>query len=242
MLMAPLSLAAGYGKKSTGTGTAGNNSNTNNNNNTPPPPVDHSASIEAKKKLAEATADANKANRAASDIVAALRRDFQQKPEWTAAQTALKDDQGKFDLVHDGTIAKLQRDPKYTALKTARLKAEAERDAMLKEGRGSAEDQKRAIDAVFIAAEAFTKMENAALASDPAVTVARDQLAEDNKKAAALLAQFDAIVKQNPDWLKANQEVEQKQQAVADARKTLTAALATEAQAERDRQKAIAGR
>jgi hypothetical protein len=238
-LSLPLVSEAGYGNKG---GANNSNSNNSNNNNTtpPPPPVDHSGSTEARKKVTDATAEVNKATRAVAEIVARLRHDFQQKPEWAAAQAKQKGDQATFDVAREEALAKLQKDPKYISLKTAKTKADAEREALQKDPGATPEDQQRVTNAVFTATEALTKAESDALLSDPAVATARAQLAEDNKKINALLAEFDGVTKQNADWQAATAVVDQKQQAAADARKALAAAIAQEAQAERDRQKQMA--
>ena len=235
-------LFAGYGAKQSGGGA-----NTNTNTNTPkappaapPPPVDHSASIGARKQVTEATAQLTDANRALAEIVNKLRQAFQRKPEWIAAQSAMKADQAAMAVAHDAVLDKLQKDPAYSALKATKVKAEAERDALEKEPGASAEDKKRVGDAVFAATEATNKAENAALLADGNVAAARAQLATSNQKVTALLSEFDASLQQNPDWQAASQVVAQKQQVLADARKALATAIATEAQAERDRQKQMA--
>ena len=223
-----------YGK---GSGTSGGNGT---GTSTTPPPVDHSASTDAKKKVADATVELTKDNHALADVVAKLRKEFQQKPEWIAAQTAVANDQAKLDAAHDAVLAKLQKDSNYVAMKTAKAKAETDRDALQKDG-GAAEDLDRAGKAVFTASAATTKVEADAMNADLGVSDARSQLAEENRKIAGLLAEFDAANKQNADWQAASKVVEQQQQVLADARKALAAAIATEAQAERDRQKQMGG-
>lgn len=238
ILCSALVSEAGYGNK--GGSNNSNNNNSNNNTTPPPPPVDHSGSTEARKKVTEATAEVSNATRAVAEIVARLRRDFQQKPAWAAAQAKQKGDQAAYDIAREEALAKLQKDAKYVSLKTAKTKADADRDAMQKDPGATAEDQQRVGNAAFTATEALTKAESDALLSDPSVAAARAQLAEDNKKINELLTEFDGITKQNADWQAAMAVVDQKQQAATDARKALAAAIAQEAQAERDRQKQMA--
>jgi hypothetical protein len=232
----PALCQAGYGAKSGGGGGGGGGGNS-----TPaPPPVDHSASIAARKVVTEATAEVNNANQGVAAVVARLRPAFQQKPEWVAAQAELKADQSTFGMAKDAVLLKLQKDPAYLALKTARQTAETDRDALQKEPGATPEERNRVANAVFTATEALTKREGEALLADDGVQAGRTKVGEDNKKIAVLNAEFDALARQDAQWQAAMVIVDQKQQVVADARKALAAAVAQEAQAERDRQKQMA--
>ena len=222
----PALCPAGYGAKSSGGGRGGGGA-------APPPPVDHSASIAARKRVSEATAEVNKATQAVAAIVALLRQPFQQKPEWVAAQAELKADQSAFGLAKEAVLLKLQKDPAYLPLKTAKQTAEADRDALQNNPSATPEDRLRVANAVFTAAEALTKREGEALMADAAVQTARAKVAEDNQKINALLKEFNELTRQDTQWQAAMAIVDQKEQAAAEARKALAAAVGQEARAGR---------
>jgi hypothetical protein len=220
----PVICMAGYGKSGVGGGGGGGSS-------PPPPPVDHSASIAARKQLGEATAEFNKANHAAVEILNSARHDCQQRPAWIAAQSALKADQARVDAARGQVMATLEKDAGYLSLKAAKLKADEERDTASKDPGLSPADRQNIVQTALTASAACTKRLNESLQSDAAFTAAQAQVAADSQKINALLGECDAATKQSPQYQSATAAVEQKQQALADARKLLASAMASEAQA-----------
>jgi chromosome segregation ATPase len=223
----PALCPAGYGSKSGGGGGGGGPSST--------PPVDRSASTAARKQLAEATTEFNKASRAATEIVTHLRQESQHKPEWTKAQTVLKSDQAKLEAARNAVTTRLEKDASYLSLKSAKSKADADREASAKDPGATAEERQAAAQAALAASAACSKRLSEAVQSDSAVLAAQAQVAEDTKKTSALLAEYDAAAKQTPEYQAALAIADQKQQTVTEARKSLASALAAESLAERNR-------
>jgi hypothetical protein len=206
-----------------------------------PPPIDRSGSIKARKDVNAATAEVNKATNEQNAIVARLRADFERTtPDWKVAQAKLKSAQSELDAAKHAALAAIADRPAYRAARAARLQADADREALRANPTAPQDERVRVAKAVFDSSQALAKLESDALAADAAAKAATAKAAEAKAAAAELLKTFEGSCAQNTDWQAAQKVIDEKKEALATAQKTLTDALAQEAQSERDRQKQIA--
>jgi hypothetical protein len=205
-----------------------------------PPPIDRSASTKARRDVNAATADVNKSTNEVAAIVARLRLQFEQTPEWKDGQAVLKSAQAEYDAARHSLLETLNSQSDYRSAKASREKAEAEREALRNDPNAAPDVRMRVATAVFESVKAASKLESQALASDPKAAAAEAKVAEAKKVLAESLKRFEASLPGDADWQAATKVVEEKKQVLAAAQKGLTDVLAQEAVAERERQKQMA--
>jgi hypothetical protein len=223
-----------------GGGGGGSRNNGNGGGQNYPPPVDHSASTKARKEVEAAAADLRKANADVAAIVAKLHKEYETSPDAAGAVAALKAAQAELEATRAPVLKNVRDSAAYKSALAAKESAQADRDTVLADPSTSPEDRTHAATAVMEAGKAVTKLETDAVAANPKIAAAQSKLVAANTAWSALLKKFDETLKDNPDWQAAMKVVDDKKQVLASAQKTLSDAVAQEAQAERNRQNQIA--
>ena len=218
--------AKGYGG---GSGTRGNGGGSTSTDS--PPPVDHSASIAARQDVTAATVEVNKANQAVAAIVLKLRKDFEQTVDWKKVQSDLAAARSDLDIARTQVLKDLAGKPDYHAATSLKQKAEAERAALGTDA--SPEDRSRITTALLEVDQRLLDFEQVSLAASPAAHNAQAALTEAKGRTTQMLKAFDGSVKENAEWQAANAASGEKKQALVNAQKSLTVAIAQEAQAKR---------
>ena len=246
--LASNSALAAYGGSSSRTGGTGNNTGGTGGTATPAPstakpqvpPVDHSGSIKARKDVGAATLEVSKATGALNALTATLRGPLEESAPWKNAQAAQRMAKEKVDAASYAVEQSLQKRSDYMAAKEAQTQAEKTRDTLRNDPGANSDDRVKASIAASDASQNVMKLEREAMVIDPNLTAAQAKLTESTHVMTDLQAKFDLTLKTDARWIAASQVVEDKKKALAEAQKTLTTVLASEAAAERDRQKQMA--
>ncbi len=226
ILIAPRAFAKGYGG---GSGTRGNGSDTTATNI--PSPVDHSASIKARQDVTAANLEVNKANQALLGIATKLQKDFEQTVAWKSSQSDLSAAQTELVAARVKVLKELAGKPAYRTATSLLQKSEADR-AALPAGAPS-EDITRITNQFVEVKTQILDFELNAYRNDSATQIATDKFADLNDKSTRLRKDFHASLGQNSEWQAAVANQDEKKILLGNAQKTLTTAMAQEAQAKR---------
>ena len=181
---------------------------------------------QAKRRASEADAQLRQARAALVMEANRLMKASESTPQWQQSATALKDAQNKHAQAVKAARAALTSNEQYKAAVAERTKRLDEREALRASPTATPEQRTQAAIAVLTAASAVNKIEQQALADDPAVSQAQsavDQaqyLMDQLKKAAAIEAAKDPAyqaARQKVDAAAA--QVAQANQQVQDAKK-----------------------
>jgi len=202
----------------------------------PPPPIDHSASTKARQDVQVATAELERANAGLTALTAQLRHArLEPTSAWKDAAAAVAAAQKQFDAAKESVMKTLKGDAAYTGALAERAKAQADHEAM--QASTPIEERYRIANAIISTAQVISALETGAVMNNPVSAKAKAELDAANGTTAALQASFDATLARDTTWSAAAKAVEDRRQRLADAKKALTDALASEAQQARDRQK-----
>lgn len=214
-----------------------NRRNDQRNGNTAPPPVDHSASIKARKDMADAQAALRKAKDSFDDVVRELRTRFEQSNEYRSALAAANQAQADFEFARGAVLKRLAEDPAYKAAAAKKAAAERTRDEM--EAEPGSPEHSAAAEAVLKAGSELTSMEAAAMNADPVASAARRRLLTATAQLDELKKRFEASIASDPKLQSLRSELKNAEARLAAAEKALAAALQREAQLEMQRQQRI---
>jgi chromosome segregation ATPase len=240
LFLAVTTALGGYGGGGMGVRSGGGSSSSSAPRAEAPPPIDRTASTKARRDVNAATADVNKANNEVAAIVAKLRIQFEQTPEWKDRQAALKSAQAELDAARHSVLETLKSQPEYRSAKAALEKAEADREALRNEPNAAPDTRTRVATAAFESVKAVSTLESLAVAADPKAAAAEAKVADAKKAQGELVKKFQATLPDDANWQAATKGLEEKKQVLATAQKGLTDALAQETAAERERQKQMA--
>lgn len=230
---------AGYGGMRLGGGGGGGGQRSTPPPAPPPPPIDHSASTKAKQDVQTATAELDRANAALATVTAQLRKmKLEPTSAWKEAAALVAAAQKRYDAARETAMTKLKGDAAYQGALADRAKAKADHDGM--QATTPIEERYRIANAMVSTAQLITSLEAGAVMNDPLAAKAKADLDAANAKEAELQSAFDATLGNDPNWSAASKAVEDRKQRVADAKKALSDALASEAQQARDRQRSVA--
>src|SRR5260221_527667 len=177
VLILPATVAiAGYGSGGMGVRTGGSSGGSSRPE--APPPIDRSTSTKARRDVNLAAADVNKATNEVATIVAKLRLQFEQTPEWRDGQAVLKSAQAEYDAARQAVLEALKSQPDYRVVKASRERAEAEREALRNDANAAPDLRTRVATAVFESVKATSKLESLALATDPKAAAAEAKVAD----------------------------------------------------------------
>jgi hypothetical protein len=230
---------AGYGGGGIGRRGGGGSSYTPPPAPPPPPPIDHSASNRAKQDVQTANAELERANQALASVTTQLHKSrLEPTSAWKDAAAAVVAAQKQFDAAREVAMKKLKADAAYQGALAERAKTVAEHEAL--QTSTPIEERYRIANAMVSTAQVIAALEAGAVSNDPAAAKAKADLDAAKAKEASLQSAFDATLGNDPNWSAASKSVEERKQHLADARKALADALASEAQQARDRQHSVA--
>lgn len=199
---------------------------------TAPPRPTHDATIAAQQKLKEASAALMKANGAFGRISGTLRKTLESSQEWIDANKELTTARAANDTAHAAVVAKLQASSDYAAAVQAKQKAEAGKDAIVKDSAATPQQRMDAANSVMEAGKKVTALEVAAAASDPKCVEAKKQLADASAKMLKLTTDFETTLKDKPEWQSAKQEVQTADAELKKSKEELAAAQQSDAAAD----------
>jgi hypothetical protein len=205
----------------------------------PPPPIDRSASTKARQEVQSATMEVERANAALAAVTAQLHRaKLEPTSAWKTAAEAVAAAQKQYDAAREAVMATLKSDPAYQGALAARAKAQADHNAM--DASTPIEERYRIANAMVSTPQVIAALETGAIMNNPAAAKAKAALDAANAAEAALQTAFDQTLANDPTWSAAAKSIEERKQRLAEVKKSLSDALAQEAQMARDRQKQIA--
>ncbi len=175
-------------------------------------------------QLAAARDAAGKAQVEFDKIVTQLKRDFESSPNWTSAQSELRQAQSEYDAARASVISTLEGSADYAAAKSAKIKAQATRDALDSVENVKDEEKASAAAAVLSAGNAQSFLETSALKQDTNAAQASQKLVAASAKVSQLNKEFEASVKGNALWSSAKQKLDEANKKLAEAENALAAA------------------
>jgi len=203
-----------------------------------PPPVDRSGSIQARKNLATAKTDVDKAQAALTEVVNKLRADFENGDEWKEAAAAQKEAQTQHDALRKPIVEAVKKTPAYLKAETDKRKAEEE-IANYRLSGTSGDPVIAAANKRVAAVTEMNRIEDQALDANPKFVEWKKKLDEANAQVNALKRKFDTSLATDMAYMEARKAVDTAKEQHVQAQKSLTQALASEAEAEKARREAI---
>jgi len=195
-------------------------------------------SSKARQKLADAELSVDSAVKDFGKASEKYRLAFESSPEWTSAQSAMKEAQANRDAAVTPVLDTLKAQPSYKAALEQKSKASADLDRLRSAGTGTAQ-LTEAAKKVTDAAQELSRQELEAIKADSNTSTTVTKLAEAQKHCAELKGKFNDSLKHTP-------ELAGPRDALASARETrdkasveLSEALQKEKEAHDDVQVAI---
>lgn len=198
----------------------------------------NSALAEQRRQIKEAEAEVNRIRGEMKKMTTRVAAKYEGKEEWETAKTALKKAETEYETASKKAKAKLYASPDYKAAKDKQLKAEAVLAAQAAGSKANDKAMEKAQQDRLDAGLALRKLETDALAADPKIAEAKAKHAEAKKAWDALQDEVKEAVKQEPEYLALEQQLEQAQAAVDQQKVALQQAQASEAQARRQQAEA----
>lgn len=193
---------------------------------------DDPAVRDARKRLGEAESQVHKAKLAMSAATAKIRKEIEGTPQWKQAAAAAREAQSAVTSAAKAVRERVAKEPAYKSAVAVRDQRRAERDALRADPKTPQEKVIEAAVAVLNAESAVRRIEQEAMAKDPAAVEAKRQMNETNAKLAELRKAFDDKAAQDPDYQSAKQQLETASTQFADARKQLSEAQSQQAAAQ----------
>jgi chromosome segregation ATPase len=198
-----------------------------------PPAPSHDATTAAKKKVQESGAALAKANGAFGRITDTLHKTLESTPEWAEANAALNTARANYEAARAAVVDKLPSSSSlYASTLQAKKESEAQKDAILKDSASTPQQRMDAANAVMKAGKQVTSIEADACAADPKFVEAKKQLADASAKVQKLNNDFEATVKEKPEWQAAKQEVQTASDDLKKSKEELAGAQQADAQAD----------
>lgn len=193
------------------------------------------AVYQANKRVTEADSQLHKARLALSRSAARIRKQIEATPQYKAAEASSRAAQAQYAAAVKAVRQSLTSDASYKQAVQERNRCQAERDQLRANPDAPPDQVTQAAVALLGAQAAVARIEQQAIAADPAVSKARDALDEANAGLAEIQGTFPKYAQSDADYQSARQQVQQAAVAVNDAQKQL--AQAKQQQAQADRQK-----
>ena len=192
---------------------------------------DAAAVASARKDLSAATTQARKADAAVKAAEAKVLEGFKKTPEWTAAQQQIDAAKAAYDAAAKPALDKVHASPEYQKADAARQRAADELAALANST--SAEALSKAGNERYANEQLMKKLEADALAGDPQVTQARQQLATAQKAQDDVKRKLDELEKADPDFQAARKDADEANDKVVKARTALQEAAKADLEARR---------
>lgn len=148
-----------------------------------------------------------------------LRQDFEKDPEWQEAQKAQEQAQAEHDAARQAALEKVYEMPEYKTALDKKFAAESALHNLTASGSEVEPEQLQAAsNALMEATGAVRKLEDDALAADPAVAESKQKLADANAALNELRKKFKESLELNADYLDQSDRVEDLKFKLAEAR------------------------
>ena len=193
-----------------------------------------SALAEQRKAVREAEVEVSRIRNEMNKIKTRLAVKYEGKEEWESAKNNLKTAEAAYEKARKAALARLYASPEYKAAKDKQLKAEHAIAAQ--QAAGARIDQKaleKAQQDRFDSGLALRKLEDQAMAADPRIAETKAKVAEAKKAWEALQDELDEALKQDPEYVAAQQQLEQAQANVDQMKASLAQSAAAEREARR---------
>lgn len=207
--------------------------------------AEHSQTAAAAKQVHDAKAAVSEVQVKLNRLRNLARADVQAKPEWAPVFADLKKAQAACDAAKKVVLAKLEKDPKFRALRAERQKAQ-DTLAASDSGDASVSDQQidQATKVIFDDGLKIRQMESAALDNDEKYGQAKAVLDDARSRMDQFDAEVTSALERMPEYQQLQQELASAQQQVESARQQLAQAAQSERdareQAERSREEQAA--
>jgi chromosome segregation ATPase len=191
----------------------------------------NSALAEQRKAIKEAEAEVSRIRNEMNKMKTRVAAKYEGKEEWETAKTNLKTAEAAYEKSRKAAMAKLYASPEYKAAKDKQLKAEQAIATQQAAGaKANAKAMEKAQQDRLDAGLALRKLETDALAADPKIAENKAKVAEAKKAWEALQDELKEALKQEPEYLALEQQLEAAQGAVDQQKQSLAQAQASEAQ------------
>jgi len=149
-----------------------------------------------------------------------LEKEFQKKPEWQEADAALTKAQADHEAAKSAVLTKVYETPAYKAALEKKFDAEAQLDSLT--GTDATPEQiQEASNAVMESSAEVRKMEDDALAADPAVQETTKTVADATAAVNALKKEFKESLELNERYLTQYDQVEDTKFKLVDAKQRM---------------------
>ena len=194
----------------------------------------NSALAEQRKAIKEAELETSRIRGEMKKLNARVAAKYEGKDEWETAKTNLKKAETDYEASRKKAMAKLYASPEYKAAKDKQLKAEQAIAAQTAAGnKANDKAMEKAQQDRLDAGLALRKLETDALAADPKIAENKTKLAEAKKAWEALQDEVKEALKQDPEYLALEQQLEQAQVQVDQMKASLAQTAASEREARR---------
>jgi chromosome segregation ATPase len=189
----------------------------------------NSALTEQRRQIKDAEAEVTKIRADMNKMKNKVATKFEGKEEWETAKTNLKAAETAYEGARKKAMAKLYASPEYKAAKDKQLKAEQAIAAAAAPGsKATPKDLDKAQQDRLDAGLALRKLETDALAGDAKIAESKTKLDEAKKAWEALQDEVKEALKQDPDYLAAEQQLQTAQANVDQMKASLAQAAASE--------------
>ena len=196
----------------------------------------NSALAEQRKQVKEAEAEVIRLRQDMNKMKARIEARFEQKEEWETAKANLKKAEAAHEQARKHVLMKLYASPEYKAAKDKQLKSEQTMQTLQSSGKANPAALEKAQGDRWESGLALRNMETAALAGEPKVAEGKAQVAEARKAWEALQDEVKEALEQDPEYLAAQQQLEQAQA----SHEQMKMAMAQQAAADREARRAAA--
>jgi chromosome segregation ATPase len=175
------------------------------------PEVDMQPMRDAKLRLGQVEGKIDRAQDALNKTIDDLRHQSEASLDVAAAQAALRQAQSDYDAATAPILEEVRSTPQYEAALDAKKSAAQHVEDLQNESPPDQDQITQAARAVLDKGQVLTKMQNAALASDPKITSLKANLDAANQKLLKLRYDLDESIKTNPQVMAARKELEEAQ-------------------------------
>jgi hypothetical protein len=186
-----------------------------------PPPRQESPLATARRAVNEAATELSKANAAYNGAKAKAAQGIQQTPQWQQLIEAQKQAQSTFAAATQPVLEKVHADPRYQNALAAKQRADAKMAELRTSATPTADELTEAGREQATNSALMKKLEEDALAADPAALQAKTNVEATRQALADLKKQAEETTANDPDVQAAKQAVDEAEKKLEEARKTL---------------------
>lgn len=196
----------------------------------------NSALAEQRRQVKEAELEVLRLRQDMSKMKSGIEARYETKEEWETAKANLKKAEDTYEQARKRALLKLYSTPEYKAAKDKQLKSEQAIQSIQASGRSNDAALEKAQSDRWDSGLALRNMETTALKGDPKIEELKAQVDEARKAWEALQDEVKEALAQDPEYLAAQQQLEQAQANV----EQMKMALAQQAAADREARRAAA--